>query len=101
MDDERVKQFSSQGQRKSFVLALKLSQYEQLKVSRSIKPLLLLDDIFDKLDRKRVQNLMELLGRQDFGQIFITDTDAERMKLVVSGVAKPHKVFELEAEEEL
>lgn len=101
MDDERVKQFSSQGQRKSFVLALKLSQYEQLRVSRAIKPLLLLDDIFDKLDRKRVQNLMELLGRQDFGQIFITDTDAERMKLVVSGVDKPHKVFELEAEEEL
>lgn len=101
MNDERVKQFSSQGQKKSFVLALKLGQYEQLRQSTALKPFLLLDDIFDKLDRSRVKHLMELLGRNDFGQIFITDTDSERMKLVIEGVSKPSEVFELMASEEL
>lgn len=100
MDDEKVKQFSSQGQRKSFVLALKLSQYEQLRLAKSVKPFLLLDDIFDKLDRNRVQNLMDLLAKQDFGQIFITDTDVDRIKLVVGGLSKEHTIFELEAVEE-
>ncbi len=100
MNGERVKQFSSQGQQKSFVLALKLSQYEQLRIAKERTPILLLDDIFDKLDNNRVNSLMQLLCDETFGQIFITDTDVTRIKKVVEGLDKPHLIFELVIEEE-
>ena len=100
MNGERVKQFSSQGQQKSFVLALKLSQYEQLRIAKERTPILLLDDIFDKLDNNRVNSLMQLLCDETFGQIFITDTDVNRIKKVVEGLDKPHLIFELVNEEE-
>jgi DNA replication and repair protein RecF len=76
MDGRPLKRFSSQGQLKSFVIALKLAQYEALGVSQ--KPVLLLDDIFDKLDTQRITNLLDYLTQNSFGQIFITDTDTKR-----------------------
>ncbi|MCC6725924.1 MAG: DNA replication and repair protein RecF, partial [Saprospiraceae bacterium] len=73
-----LKRFASQGQLKSFVLAMKLAQNELLRQQKNKKPLLLLDDLFDKLDDKRVAQLIELLVKGDFGQVFITDTHPER-----------------------
>ncbi len=72
-----LKKFGSQGQMKSFVLALKLAQYRLLFEQKGVKPLLLLDDLFDKLDVGRVLNLLQLLGEEPFGQVFITHTESE------------------------
>jgi DNA replication and repair protein RecF len=77
-----LKKFGSQGQQKSFLIALKLAQYSYLQKFKNFKPLLLLDDIFDKLDQHRIHKLMEMVSHHDFGQIFITDTDKERVKAV-------------------
>lgn len=79
-----VKKYASQGQLKSFLLALRLAQYEVLRREKGVSPLLLLDDIFDKLDEQRVRQLIALLIRRNFGQIFITDTQRSRMEAVVS-----------------
>lgn len=77
-----VKKFGSQGQQKSFIIALRLAQYEWLKRHLNTKPVLLLDDIFDKLDQQRVQRLMELVSNNFFGQVLVTDTDEERIRTV-------------------
>ncbi len=79
-----LKNYASQGQLKSFVLSLKLAQYEWLRDAKNMLPFLLLDDIFDKLDAGRVAMLMELLCTGNYGQIFITDTDEAR----VANIAK-------------
>src|SRR5690606_6353488 len=76
------KKFGSQGQQKSFIIALRLAQYEWLKRHLNTKPVLLLDDIFDKLDQHRVQRLMELVSNNFFGQVLVTDTDEERIRTV-------------------
>lgn len=84
-NDVAVKQFASQGQLKSYILALKLAQYELLRKQKGITPILLLDDIFDKLDVNRVQQLLELLIKKNsFGQIFITDTHENRVTEIVN-----------------
>jgi len=77
-----VKKFGSQGQQKSFIIALRLAQYEWLKNHLNIRPVLLLDDIFDKLDHERVERLMQLVGDQFFGQVLVTDTDLERVEKI-------------------
>lgn len=74
-----MKKFGSQGQRKSFVIALRLAQFDYLKSLKNKKPILLLDDIFDKLDDNRVAALMQLVSDDHFGQIFITDANLERV----------------------
>jgi len=71
-----LKKIASQGQRKSFLISLKLAQYEFLRRRKNIKPILLLDDIFDKLDSERVARVMSLLQEDTFGQVFISDTDS-------------------------
>ena len=92
-DDMPLKKFGSQGQQKSFLIALKLAQYSFLRKKKSDKPLLLLDDIFDKLDDKRTKRLMQLVSDDEFGQIFITDTDAERIKSIFEEIAQPIRIF--------
>jgi DNA replication and repair protein RecF len=77
-----VKKFGSQGQQKSFLIALKLAQYEWLKRHLNVNPVLMLDDIFDKLDNDRVQKLMELVSQQHFGQVLVTDTDPTRIQAI-------------------
>jgi DNA replication and repair protein RecF len=77
-----MKKFGSQGQQKSFLIALKLAQYSFLNLQKGFKPLLLLDDIFDKLDDKRVTKLMQMVSDNDFGQVFITDTSKSRVKII-------------------
>lgn len=88
-----LKKFGSQGQQKSFLIALKLAQYSFLKQKKSYKPLLLLDDIFDKLDENRTKKLMKLVSEDEFGQIFITDTDAKRIKDIFDEIAQPIRIF--------
>lgn len=93
IDGYPMKRFGSQGQLKTFILALKLAQYEILKLEKKIKPILLLDDIFDKLDRKRVRHLLELLTNGDFGQIFITDTHHSRVEEIIQKFASNYIKF--------
>lgn len=83
LDGFPLKRFASQGQLKSYILALKLAQYEVIKTHTRQAPLLLLDDIFDKLDEHRVQQLITLLQEGDYGQIFITDTDEKRVSQIL------------------
>lgn len=93
----QLKKFGSQGQQKSFLIALKLAQYNYLKRKKSFSPLLLLDDIFDKLDDNRIKKLMTMVSNGAFGQIFITDTDAERTRAVFEEIDKPIRIFEVES----
>lgn len=90
-----MKKFGSQGQQKSFLIALKLAQYSYLQKYKDFKPLLLLDDIFDKLDGQRIHKLMAMVSHQDFGQIFITDTSEERVTAVFKEINVPINVFKV------
>lgn len=83
-----LKKLGSQGQQKSFIIALKLAQYEYLKQQTAVKPLLLLDDIFEKLDEHRLKALLLMIANDDFGQILITDTHYERVKQVFSNIGQ-------------
>ena len=74
-----VKKYGSQGQQKTFILALKLAHFRYIEETKKVKPLLLLDDIFDRLDEKRVENLAKLIDKDEFGQVFITDATPKRM----------------------
>ena len=92
-----LKNFASQGQLKSFVLALKLAQYEMLRVQKNVAPLLLLDDIFDKLDGFRVEHLIGLLMENKFGQVFITDTHENRVQNIIQKFDSDFKKFVIES----
>lgn len=90
-----IRKYGSQGQQKSFLVALKLAQYELLYRHHGIKPLLILDDIFDKLDMQRVSRLIEITSEESFGQIFISDCNPQRLNTILSKTATPHKIFEI------
>lgn len=90
-----IKKYGSQGQQKSLLIALRLAQFEFMKKKSNEKPIVLLDDIFDKLDRTRVKKLMELVADHRFGQVFVTDTDKERVEEVFSGIDVSMKLFEV------
>lgn len=95
MNGNSLKKVGSQGQQKSFLIALKLSQMNRIKELTGKTPILLLDDIFDKLDDSRVSQLIELVNQEHFGQIFITDTSKERTENVVKRINEESKIFEL------
>ena len=95
MDGYPVKKFSSQGQQKSYLLAIKLAQFEFVKRHRKIIPILMLDDIHDKLDDHRVKQLIELVSDKGFGQVFITDTGKERIVKLFKGVDSEMKMFKV------
>jgi DNA replication and repair protein RecF len=90
-----IKKFGSQGQQKSFLIALKLAQFDFIKQQGGVTPLLLLDDIFDKLDENRVAQIINLVDNDDFGQLFISDTHAERTENVVKQIHQSYKIFKL------
>jgi DNA replication and repair protein RecF len=90
-----MKKFGSQGQQKSFLIALKLAQYSFLDIQKGYKPLLLLDDIFDKLDDMRVTKLMQMVSNNDFGQVFITDTSDTRIKAIFNDIGVPVQLFKV------
>jgi DNA replication and repair protein RecF len=95
INDYSVKKFGSQGQQKSLLIALKLAQFDFLKSQNKNNPILLLDDIFDKLDKNRVKQIINLVSDDDFGQIFISDTDKERTKESIKEINNTNKIFNL------
>lgn len=90
-----LRKFGSQGQQKSFLTALKLAQYDIIEKRLARKPLLLLDDIFDKLDSSRVESLLEIVSGDHFGQIFITDCNRERLDNILSRAEVDYSRFEV------
>ncbi|HAL81159.1 MAG TPA: DNA replication and repair protein RecF, partial [Mucilaginibacter sp.] len=94
-----MKKFGSQGQQKSFLIALKLAQYSFLDQQNRFKPILLLDDIFDKLDDQRVTKLMQMISNHDFGQVFITDTHVNRVENIFSEIGVDIKLFKVKGGE--
>lgn len=84
LDDHPIKRVGSQGQNKTFLIALKFAQFELIKQMSGIKPILLLDDIFDKLDAFRVKQIIELVSQEEFGQILITDTNREHLDSIIT-----------------
>jgi DNA replication and repair protein RecF len=95
MDDQPIRSFGSQGQLKSYLLSLRLAQYACLRESCGVYPILLLDDIFDKLDMHRVTALISVIQADDYGQIFITDTQRERMEAVTGDLGAHQAFFDL------
>lgn len=95
IDSFPVKKYGSQGQQKSFLIALKLSQFEVIKKQLNIAPIFLLDDIFDKLDDNRVTKLVSLITKKHFGQLFITDTHYHRTEGVVKTTGLDYKLFSI------
>ncbi len=95
IDHYPIKKFGSQGQQKSFLIALKLAQFEFVKKNSGENPILLFDDIFDKLDESRVEKIIEMVNNSDFGQLFISDTHPERAETIIKSTHQSYKVFNL------
>ncbi len=95
MSGQSIKKVGSQGQQKTFLIALKLAQMKRVKELTGKTPILLLDDIFDKLDDKRVSQLIVLVNQESFGQIFITDTHKERTEQIVKNINNQSSIFEI------
>ncbi|MEW6469978.1 MAG: DNA replication/repair protein RecF [Bacteroidota bacterium] len=91
--DKPIKKFGSQGQQKSLLVALRLAQFDIVKSAKGFDPILLLDDISDKLDESRLRRLMEMVGSHHFGQIFITDTSRQRIQGLLKGIDAEIKFF--------
>ena len=89
-----IRRYGSQGQQKSFLVSLKFAQYEIMKKSYGFAPILLLDDVFDKLDMGRISNLLQMVSGEDFGQIFITDSNKVRMSGIVDAITQDRAYFE-------
>jgi DNA replication and repair protein RecF len=93
IDGYPLKKFGSQGQQKSYLLALKLAQFDMLHQEKGFKPILLMDDVFDKLDDHRIAKLMQMIERDFFGQIFITDARPERTRVFLEKIKVDRKIF--------
>lgn len=96
LGDFPIKREGSQGQNKTYLVALKLAQFDFLKRTGTTVPLLLLDDIFDKLDASRVEQIIKLVAGDSFGQIFITDTNREHLDRILHKVGSDYKMFRVE-----
>lgn len=96
-----MKQQGSQGQQKTYLIALKMAQYDFLKQVSAVRPLILLDDVFDKLDAGRVTQIMNLVAADHFGQIFITDTNQEHLEKILSSIPVDYRLFRIEDEQVL
>lgn len=95
IDHFPIKKFGSQGQQKSFLIALKLAQFDFVKKQSGEKPILLFDDIFDKLDEFRVSKIVAMVNNDEFGQLFISDTHPERTENIVKTTHQSYKIFNL------
>ena len=95
IDHFPIKKFGSQGQQKSFLIALKLAQFEFVKKQSGEKPILLFDDIFDKLDESRVSKIIAMVNNEQFGQLFISDTHQERTENIVKTTHQSYTIFNL------
>lgn len=101
LNEHPLKKVGSQGQQKTFTIALKLAQFEFLKEVTGRKPILLLDDIFDKLDEERVEAIVSMVNDHQFGQIFITDTHVDRTGGIVKRIVEESLVFEVSKDGEI
>ena len=95
IDNYPIKKFGSQGQQKSFLIALKLAQFDFIKQQSGVLPILLFDDIFDKLDESRVQKIVAMVNDDVFGQIFISDTHVERTEAIIKSTHQSYAIFQL------
>jgi DNA replication and repair protein RecF len=96
INSNKLKRFGSQGQQKSFLIALKLAQFDFISNSRGVKPFLLIDDIFDKIDEERSRQLVQLLSGEHFGQVFLTDTDPKHIETELALNMEQYEVFKIE-----
>lgn len=96
LDGYPIKRVGSQGQNKTYLISLKLAQFDFLKRTHNLSPLILLDDIFDKLDSIRVKKIVEIVSGETFGQIFITDTNREHLDLILSQLSQESAIFQVE-----
>jgi len=99
MDEFAVKSLGSQGQQKSYLVALKLAKFDYIKRKAGFSPILLLDDIFDKFDAERVEQIIKLVGNHRFGQIFITDTHKDRLQDILLSHKTDYKLFKIDDNE--
>jgi len=99
LGEELIRKVGSEGQNKTFLIALKFAQYALLSATNPERPLLLLDDIFDKLDAERVERIIRLVGGSDFGQIFITDTNRKHLDEIVTSWGEDYRLFEVSSGE--
>jgi len=95
IDGHPIKKFGSQGQQKSFLIALKLAQFEFIKKQGGVLPLLLFDDVFDKLDETRVAKIVQMIDDKVFGQIFISDTHPERTEAIIKTTHQSYRIFNM------
>lgn len=95
IDGYPIKKFGSQGQQKSFLIALKLAQFDFIKKQCGVLPILLFDDIFDKLDAARVEKIVQMINDKSFGQLFISDTHPERTEEIVKATHQSYSIFNL------
>ncbi|MBN1187608.1 MAG: DNA replication/repair protein RecF [Bacteroidales bacterium] len=98
LGDNPIKKIGSQGQQKTFLVALKLAKFDFIKKVNGFNPILLLDDIFDKFDNERVTQIVQLVADDNFGQIFITDTDQERWDNILRQLKIEHNIFKIPLE---
>ena len=97
LEDYPIKREGSQGQNKTYLIALKLAQFDFLhRTGSNTTPLLLLDDIFDKLDASRMEQIVKLVAGDRFGQIFITDTNRDHLDKIMKKIEGEYKVFSVE-----
>ena len=95
LDGFPIKRVGSQGQNKTYLISMKLAQFDFLKQVHKMPPILLLDDIFDKLDSERVKKIIELVSGDSFGQIFITDTNRQHLDQILAQIGQDTKIFEV------
>lgn len=95
--DYPIKKMGSQGQKKTYLVALKLAQFDFVKEISGIKPILLLDDIFDKLDQHRVEQIVKVVSGEQFGQIFLSDTNREHLDSIIQKMDTDFRIFDVEA----
>ena len=93
---KQIKKFGSQGQKKTFLIALKVAQFDYLRNEKGMSPIILLDDIFDKIDQKRVASLLKLIVDEDFGQVFLTDTNEDRTLKALESVDSKFEIFKID-----
>ncbi|MDR2138352.1 MAG: DNA replication and repair protein RecF [Tannerella sp.] len=96
LDDRLIRRSGSQGQNKTFLIALKLAQFTLLAMQGDTKPILLLDDIFDKLDAERVEQIIQLVSGSRFGQIFITDTNRKYLDRILAAINQDYTLFKVD-----
>ena len=96
LNDHLIRQSGSQGQKKTYLIALKLAQYAFLAANSNTKPVLLLDDIFDKLDAERVEQIVELVSGEPFGQIFMTDTNRKYLDRILAAINQDYTLYKVE-----